>query len=80
MNNHTEKTDNPLIRIYVKKIENRITLKAKIGYYLKSLTPETMTLLGNTKIEITKDENGRIVHHLEITEVVLVHFNIVNND
>ena len=27
-----------------------------------------------------KDENGKIVPHLYITEVVLVHCNIVNND
>ena len=38
--------DNPSIRIYVNKIENRITLhKVKNGYYLELLTPETMKLL-----------------------------------
>ena len=30
--------------------------------------------------KITKDENAENVHHLEITKVVLVHCNIVNND
>ena len=39
-----------------------------------------MKLLGSTKIKITKDKNGENVLHLEITIVVLVHFNIVNND
>ena len=39
-----------------------------------------MNLLGSTKSKITKDENGENVPHLEITEVVLVHYNIVNND
>ena len=39
-----------------------------------------MKLLGNTKSKITKDENGENVPHLDITEVVLVHCNIVNND
>ena len=39
-----------------------------------------MKLLGSTKSKITKDENGENVPHLEITEVVLVHCNIVNND
>ena len=39
-----------------------------------------MKLLGSTENEITKDKNGENVPHLEITEVVLVHFNIVNND
>ena len=37
-----KKTDNPLIRIYVNKIENRIKFKIKTGYYLELLTPETM--------------------------------------
>ena len=39
-----------------------------------------MKLLGSTKIKITKDENGENVSNLEITEVVLVHGNIVNSD
>ena len=62
------------------KLENRITFKIKTGYYLKLLTPETMKLLGTTKSKITKDENGENVPHLEITEVVLVHCDIVNNN
>ena len=39
-----------------------------------------MKLLGSTKSKITKDENGRNVPYLEITEVLLVHCNIVNNN
>ena len=39
-----------------------------------------MKLLGSTKNRITKDKNGENVPHLEITEVVLVHCSIVNND
>ena len=62
------------------KIENRITFKIKTGYYLELLTPETMKLLGSTENKITKDKNGENVPHLEITGVVLVHCNIVNND
>ena len=42
--------------------------------------PETMKLLGSTENIITKDKNGENVPHLEITEVILVHCNIVNND
>ena len=42
---HSESVDNPSIRIYVNKIENRITFKIKNGYYLEHLTPETMKLL-----------------------------------
>ena len=39
-----------------------------------------MTLLEITKIKITNNENSKNVHYLEITEVLLVHFNIVNNN
>ena len=39
-----------------------------------------MKLLGSTENKITKDKNGENGPHLEIAEVVLVHFNIVNND
>ena len=61
-------------------IENTITFKIKTDYYLELLTPEKMKLLGSTKSKINKDENGGNVPHLEITEVVLVHCNIVNNN
>ena len=44
------------------------------------MNPETIKLLGTTRANITKDENGENVPHLKITEVVLVHCNIVNND
>ena len=77
---HGENTDQPSIQIYVNKIENRITFKIKKAYSLKLLTKETMKLLGSTKNKITKDEDGENVPHLEITEVVLVHCNMVNND
>ena len=39
-----------------------------------------MKLLGSTENKITKDKNSKNVPHLEITEVVLIHCNIVNND
>ena len=37
-------------------------------------------LPGSTKSKISKNENGENDPHLEITEVVLVHCNIMNND
>ena len=77
---HGENTDKPSVQIYVNKIENRVTFKIKNGYSLELLTSETMKLLGSTKNKITKDKNSENVPHLEITEVVLVHCNIINND
>ena len=48
--------------------------------FFLSITSKKMKLIRSTKIKITKDENGEYVPHLEITEVVIVHFNISNND
>ena len=77
---HSESVDNPSIRMYINRIENRITFKIKNGYYLELLTPETMKFLGSTESKITKDKNGENVPYLEIVELVLVHCNLVNND
>ena len=74
------KTNNPFIRIYINKIENRITFRIKTGYHLEFLTHEGMKLLGSTKSKTFKVENGENVPHLEITKVVLVHFDIIKND
>ena len=74
---HWEKPVNSSIGIYINKIENRITFKIKTGYYLELLTPETMKLLGSTKSKVTKNENCENVPYLEITEVVLIHCNVV---
>ena len=70
---YRESVDNPSIRIYVNKIENRTDFKIKNGYYLELLTPETMKLLGNAESKITKDENGENVPCLEVVELALVH-------
>ena len=73
--NYETATDNP-IRVYVHKKWNKIIFRTKTGYYLELLTPETMKLFWSTKSKITKNKTS----HLGITEVVLVHRNIVNND
>ena len=70
---HSESVDNPSIKIYVNKIENRLTFKVKNGYYLGRLTPETMKLLGSSKKKITKDKS-------DIVELVLNYCNLVNNN
>ena len=77
---HEAVTDNPSIMVYIKKIEKRITFKIKTEYYFELLTPETTKLLGSTKSKINKDKNDKNVPYLEITEVVLIHCNIVNKD
>ena len=39
-----------------------------------------MKVLENTENKIHKNEDGEKVLHLEITEEILVRFNVVNND
>ena len=75
-----EDVDEPSVQTYINEIENRITFKIKNGDSFELLTPETMKLLGSTENKITKGKNGENVPHLEITEVLLVHCNIFNND
>ena len=53
--------------------------KIKTGYYIELLTPETIKSIGSTKSKMTKDKIGENVPYLEITEVVLVHCNVVNS-
>ena len=70
---NTEERLNASIRIYKNEIDNRITFKIKIGYYLELITPGTMKLLRSTETKKTINENGENVPNLEITEAVLVH-------
>ena len=48
--------DNPLIRIYLNRIKNRIKFRIKKKYYLELLTTERMKLLGSIKSKIAKDK------------------------
>ena len=77
---HEGNTDNQWTKIYVNKIESIIIFNFNTGYNLELWANETIKLLGNTENKIAKDKNGENVSHLEITEVVLVHFNFVNSD
>ena len=62
-------TDDTPIRIYINKIENRITCRIKTGYYPNLLTSKKMKLPGRTKNKITKDKNSENVPHLEIAKL-----------
>ena len=73
-------TGNPPVSRHVNKIENIITFKVTTRYYIEVLTPETKKLLGSTNNKTTKNKNVGNGSHLEITEIVLVHWNVVNND
>ena len=44
------------------------------------LSPETIKLLGSTKKDVNQDKDREDVPILESVEVVLVHWNLVNNN
>ena len=71
--------ENAPILIYANTINNRIVFKIKSGCKLELLSKETMKLLGSTLSIIDADKNSENVLRLENVEVVLLHFNLVNN-
>ena len=55
-------------------------IRIKTGYNLELLPPKTMKLLGIIENKINKNKNVKNVPYLEITEVILIHCNIANNN
>ena len=67
------------MQIYPNKIKNKIFFKIKTGYKLEFLSPETMKLIESTKKDVDTDKDGEDVPKLGSVEVVLIHYNLVNN-
>ena len=76
---HETLPTNPPTHIYINRINNRLAFKIKSGYKLELQTPETMKLFGSTKKLIDKTKNEENVLSLQVAEVVLVKFNLVDN-
>ena len=76
---HETIADNPPVQIYVNKIKNGIVFKIKTSYKLELLSKETMQLLGSSKKDVDKNEDGDNVPKLEAVDVVLVHTNLISN-
>ena len=79
MKKHETIADVSPVLIYVNEINNRIVFKTKSGYKLELLSKEAMKLLGSTSNSIDKDKNSELVPKLGSVDLVLVHFNVVNN-
>ena len=69
----------PLTVVYINRINNRLVFKIKDMFKLKLQTPETIQLFGSTKELINKTKNREKVPSLEVVEVVLVQYNLVEN-
>ena len=77
---HETSTKNPPLQIYPNNIKKRIVFKVKTGYTLELLSLETMKLLGSTKKDVDKDQDGEDVPKPESVELFLMHCNLVNNN
>ena len=71
---------NSAVQICSNKIQNRIVFKIKTGYKLEFLSQETLKLLGSTKTDVDQDKDGKDGPKLESVGVVLVHYNLLNNN
>ena len=67
------------VHVYISRINNRLVFKIKDGYKLELQTPKTMKLFWKHKKLTDKTKNGEKVPSLEVVEVVLGQFNLVNN-
>ena len=76
---HETLAENLPIQIYPNKIKKRIVFKVKTGCKLGLLSLETKKLLGSAKKDVDKDKDGEDAPKLESVEVVLVHYDLVNN-
>ena len=70
---------NPLTPIYINRINNRLVFKLNDRYNLELQTPETMKIFGSTKKIRDKTNNRENVPTLVVVEVVLVQYNILDN-
>ena len=61
-------------------INNRLVFKIINGYKLELQTTETLKLFGTTKKVIEKKKNGESLPSLQVVEVFLVLYNLVNNE
>ena len=77
---HETLTKNTPMQIYPNNIKKRIVFKVKTGYTLELLSLETMKLLGSTKKDADKDQDGEDVPKLESVELFLMHCNLINNN
>ena len=80
--NHQTLTTVPPIHVYIYRINNRLMFKIKDGYKLELQISKIMKLFGSTKKTKKKKQNKKIEQKklsIEVVEVVLSQYNLVNN-
>ena len=68
------------MQIYANKIKNKTVFEIKRSYKFELSFPKTMRLIGSAKKDKDQDKDEEDVPRLESAEVVLVHYNLVNNN
>ena len=76
---HLTFSTNPLIHIYINIINNGLVFKIKNWYRLELQACETIKLFGSTKTLIDKTKNRKNIASLEVVEIVLLQYNLVDN-
>ena len=77
---HETVTDNPSIMIYANEIENRdVWNRDRILSWTVNARNNNITWK-HERSNMNKHKNGENVLHLEITEVILVHCNIISDN
>ena len=76
---HETVMDNPPVQTYTNKTKNRMVSKIKTGNKIELSSLEIMKLLRSTKKNVDQDKDGEDEPKLESTEVILVHYNLVNS-
>ena len=69
---------NPLIHIFINRINNKLVLKEKDEYKLEFQTPEIMKLFPGTKKQNDIKRNGENAATLEEVELFLVQWNLID--
>ena len=77
MKKHEAFIDKSPVKIYINKIQNRITLKVKTWYYLEHSTLEILKLLRNTERRITKEMVKIIEVYLFAITLLIININII---
>ena len=65
--------------IYINRTNNRLVYNIKDEYKLQTPYPELLRLFSSTKKLIKKTKNWENVSSLKVVEVVLVQYNLVQN-
>ena len=76
---HETLTTIPHIHVCINRINNRLVFEIRDEYKLELQMPETKKLFGSTTKLIGKTKNGENAASLEVVEVVLVQYDLADN-